>query len=246
LERAVIHKAHVFCIFWVLLLTTSFAPSAFAYWPIVFQIAKEGSDFAAIRGPLQVKDSGLTVDPDKSAAETVASYMFVLNEFVSFREEILKAMEVYLQIYPTDVRGYEFGKIGEVYFNGAVVKRFNLTLSFHGEKLFFDKSNYRFTKSSLGFPIPLYSYLSNQSLFIPVPASLLETNINVTFRMDPNVLWEVYVISVIVRIIPNQVSAWWQENLPLIYGIASAQLVGITMFIAKFLKRRILKNWVGE
>jgi len=236
------HKAHIFCIVWAVLLTTSLTSSAFAYWPIVFQVAKEGSDFAAIRGPLQVKDSGLAVDPNKSVTETVASYMFVLTEFVSFREEILKAMEVYLQIYPADVRGYELGKIGDVYFNGAIVKRFNLTSSFHGESFFFDKSNYRFTKSILEFPIPLYNYLSDQSLFIPVPSSLLATNINVTFRMDPNVLWEVYIISVIVRIIPDQVSVWWRENLPLIYGIISAEIVCMIVFITKFSKPRILKK----
>jgi hypothetical protein len=234
-------KIRAFAIIWLILLTTSFSSNVFAYWPIVFQVAKDGSDFASIRGPVHVRDGGVIADSNESLTETSATYMLLLREFVSFTEEAKNAMEVYLQIYPADIRAYEYGKTGDVLFNQVMVKRFNLTLKDPDEKLFFDESNYRFTHSGLDFPIPMYGYLSDQSLFLRVPVRLLDTNMNVTFRMDPSVLWEVSIVSIIAHIIPEEVSPWWKENLPIMFGIVFAELISVSLTV-KFWKWRILRK----
>lgn len=241
------HKLRVFCVAFFVLLVTSFLLNAFAYWPIVFQVAKEGADFTLIQGPHELGEGKLSLNPNNSSIETVVSYDFVLREFVSFNEKILQVAEAYLQIYPADVRAYEFGKIGHLYFNGVIIKKFNLTWNHPQEEFFFDKSNYRFKQNMLGFPIPMYGHFANYSLFIPVPTSLLTTHINVTIRMGPNVLFDAYIISIIIRIIHEKVSPWWLENLPIICGIVSAELVGMAFIIVRFRKRRGLQKWAkGE
>ena len=241
------HKLRIFCVAFFVLLVTSLFSNTFAYWPIVFQVAKEGTDFTFIQGPHEFEEGKLSLNPNNSSIETVVSYDLVLREFVSFNEEMIQAAEVYLQIYPADVRAYEFGKIGHVYFNGVIIKKFNLTWSHPQEEFFFDKSNHRFTQDMLGFPIPMYGHFSNYSLFIPVPTSLLTTHINVTLRMGPNVMCDVHIISIIVRITNEEVSPWWRENLPFICGIVSAELVGIAFIMVRFWKRRGLQKWAkGE
>ncbi len=230
------HRPRFFCVAFSVLLIASSSSNALAYWPIVFQVAKEGAEFTFVQGPHQLAEGKLSLNPSNSSIETIVSYDFVLREFVSFSEEILKATEAYLQLYPADVRAHEYGKTGHVYFNGAIIKRFNLTCSCPEEEFFFDGSNYRFTQSMLDFPIPMYRHFSNSSLFIPVSTSLLATHINATFRMDPNVMWDVYVISIIVHIVHEEVSPWWLENLPIICGIVSAEIICIA-FAARTLRK---------
>jgi len=232
----VMHRPCFFYVAFFVLLLASSSSNTLAYWPIVFQVAKEGAEFTFVQGPHQLAEGKLSLNPSNSSIETIVSYDFVLREFVSFSEEILKATEVYLQVYPADVRAHKYGKTGNVYFNGAIIKRFNLTWSCPEEEFFFDESNYRFTQNMLNFPIPMYGRFSDSSLFIPVSTSLLATHINATFRMDPNVMWDVYVISIIVHIIHEDISPWWLDNLPIICGIVSAEIIGIAFTVKAFRK----------
>ena len=231
-----------FSTFCFLFLIAALLPDGNAYWPIVLQVTKDAPDFESIQGVFHSEGGRLILGANRSLTETVVSFRFALLEFASFRQETLKAMEAYLQLYPGDIRASEYGKSGDVFFNGEVIKRFSLTLNFSQEKSFLDPTNYRFAPMRLDFPIPMYGYLSNRSLFLPVPVGLLDTNINVTLRIDSNVLWEIYVISVIVHIIPEEVSPWWQENLLLICGIALTELAGVGMLVGSR-KWRSLKEW---
>ncbi len=235
-------KARCFCVSFLILLSASLLPlDAFAYWPLVFQVSKNGSDFASSQGPLQLRDTAVGVYQNQTMVSSVVTYTFVLREYDSFSEEVLKGADVYVQMYPADVMSYEYGRKGDVYFNGATIEQFNLTQRY-GKGVFLDKSNYRFGHTSLGFPIPMYNYLSNESLFIAVPVSLLSASINLTFKMGPNVLWELYVVSVIVRINPEAVTPWWRENLQAIYAVVSLELICLGLILVRFTRHTLKRK----
>lgn len=246
LEEKVMHRVHIFCIVIVMMiLMTNSSSNALAYWPIVFQVAKDGADFQFSRGPVRVVDNSIKIDSKARPNESVVSYKLVLKEYVSFQEDIFKAMEAFVQIYPSNVRANETGKTGELLFNGAIIKRYNMVLRYPGENFSFDESNYRFGRYTLDFPIPLYGYLSNESAFIRFPVSLLAADNNLTFRMDPNVLWEVSIVSVIVHIIPEKISPWWMQNLPTLYALVLLELTSLAFILTLWLgKFRFFKRWM--
>jgi hypothetical protein len=240
------HRIHVVCVVIAsAILMINSSSNALAYWPIVFQVAKNGSDFQSSQGPVRLVNGGIIVASTAKSNESIVSYEIVLREYVSFREDILKSTGVYVQIYPSNVRAPKFGKTGELFFNGVIIKKFNLIFPDPRNELFFDESNYRFGHNTLDFPIPIYGYLSQMSAFIHVPTNLLATNINLTFRMDPSVMWEVSIVSVIVHIIPGNISPWWTQNLPTLYTLVSLELTVFALILTLWLKKlQFLKKWM--
>jgi len=236
-------RRFAFSTFCFLLLIAALLPDGHASWPIVLQATKDAPDFESIQGVFYDEGGKLTLGSNQSLAETVVSFRFALLEFASFRQETLKAMEAYLQVYPADIRASEYGKNGDVYFNGAAIKRFSMTQNYPREKSFLDPTNYRFEPVSLGFPIPVYGYFSNESTFIPVPIRLIDLVMNVTIRIDPNVLWQIYILSVIIRIAPENISPWWSDNLPLMTLLVSGEATGFVI-CALWLRRAAARRKV--
>jgi hypothetical protein len=209
-----------------LFLIAALLPNGNAHWPIVLQATKDAPDFDSIRGVFFSEGGRLTLGTNRSLTETVVSFRLTLLEFTSFRQETLDAMEAYLQLYPADIRASEYGKSGDVFFNGEIIRSFSLTLNYSqsNSSSFLDPTNYRFAPMRLDFPIPVYGYFSNESVFIPVPIRLIDSVMNVTIRIDPKVLWQIYILSVIVRIVPENISPWWSDNLPLITLLVSSEV----------------------
>jgi hypothetical protein len=217
-------------------------PNGNAYWPIVLQVSKETPDFEHVRGPFNVDDGRVMLGTNQSSVDTVVSYAFSLLEFLSFKAETLQVIQAYLQIYPADIHAFEYGKTGDVEFNGDIVRKFSLTYNYSEEGSFLDPNNYRFVAAKLDFPIPMYGYYSNQSIFIPIPSRLLDSQMNVTLRIDPKVLWEIFIISVIVHIIPEDITPWWSHNLPLIFALVSIELAVLVISTTVFFKTAIRKK----
>ena len=239
----------LFSAFCSLFLILTLLPNGDAYWPIVLQAAKDAPDFESIRGVFHNEGGRLTLGTNRSLTETVVSFRFTLLEFASFRQETLKAMEAYLQVYPADIRASEYGKSGEVFFNGELIKSFSLTLnySYKNSSSFLDPTNYRFEPMRLDFPIPVYGYFSNESVFIPVPIRLIDPVMNITLRIDPKVQWEIYIISVIVHILPENIHPWWSDNLPLLTLLISGEIAGFviaTLVFRRAIARR--KVWHAD